>query len=159
MTRNLALVALSAIAALVAASQVVPARAQSAQILYVSGLRIDGSKPIAKVRLTNTSPNAADAFNVHYTIRETGAGIALSEVGAGLGAQLLPGHSLELDLGKIVALWRAAHDVGPYKGDVQFIAVAEGGYFREFGPDTIHVAATQVEGRALRDAVEHWVTP
>src|SRR5262249_51050366 len=60
-----------------------PVRAQGSNVLYVSGMRIDGAKPVAKVRLTNTSPNAADVFSVHYTVRDTSAGIALSEAGAG----------------------------------------------------------------------------
>lgn len=136
-----------------------PARGATETLLYVSGLRIEGDKPVSIVRLTNTSPNAADAFVVHYTIRETSRGFPVSEPGAGIGAQLLPGRTLTIDLGKVVTAYRRAHEVGPYTGEVQFVAFADAAPFRTFSPDTIHVEATQVEGAAKRDAVVQWFNP
>ena len=133
-----------------------PAHGATETLLYVSGLKIEGDKPVAFVRLTNTSPNAADIFLVHYTIRETSKGISISEPGAGIGAQLVPGRTLTLDLGKVVTAYRRAHEVGPYTGTVQFVAFAEGGAFRTFSPDTIHVETSQIEGGATRDAVAQW---
>lgn len=133
-----------------------PARGATESLVYVSGMKIEGDKPVAFVRLTNTSPNAADIFLVHYEIHETSRGILLSAPGAGIGAQLVPGHTLTIDLGKVVTAYRKAHEVGPYTGTVHFQAVAEGGAFRTFSPDTIHVESTQIEGAATRDAVVQW---
>jgi hypothetical protein len=133
-----------------------PARGATETLVYVSGLKVEGEKPVCFVRLTNTSPNAADIFLVHYTIRETSRGIAISEPGAGIGAQLVPGKSLTIDLGKVVTAYRRAHEVGPYTGTVQFVAFAEGGAFRTFSPDTIHVESTQIEGASTRDGVVQW---
>jgi hypothetical protein len=149
--------AAACVAAGAAAWSLRPARAEDSKVLYVSGMRIAGDKPIAKVRLTNTSPNAADVFTVHYTVRDPSAGIALSEAGAGLGAQLLPGHVLEIDLGKVVSIWRTAHEVGPYAGPIQFVAYGEGGFTLAFGPDTVHVEATQQEGAAVYEGVAQWL--
>jgi hypothetical protein len=110
------------------------------------------------VRLTNTSPNAADVFSVHYTIRDAAGGVALSQTGAGLGAQLAPGKTLELDLGRIVANYRATFEVGPYTGPVRFDAFGDDGIFTEFAPDTIHVEVEQREGAVVRDAAVDWLT-
>lgn len=133
-----------------------PARAQTPLLLTISGLEIAGAKPVCLVRLTNTSPHAADVFSVHYTVRDTSQGFALSQPAAGQGAQLAPGKTLELDLGKIVAGYRAGFDVGPFTGPVQFVAFGEDGFFREFAPDTIHVEVEQTEGAVVRDAAVQW---
>jgi hypothetical protein len=136
-----------------------PSRAQTSSVLHVSGMALAGSKPVAIVRLTNASPNPADIFSVHYTVRDVSAGIPLSHPGAGIGAELRPGRSIELDLGKIVTQYRAGVDVGPFTGPIQFVAYGEGGSLREFGPDTIHVEVRQVEGSAVRDAAVEWLAP
>ena len=148
--------ALAAFAA--AATRFVPVRGAAPMLLYVSGMRIDGVKPVAHVRLTNTSTAPSDVYSVHYTIRETGAGIPISDPGAGLGAQLLPGRTLDLDLGAIVTQYRAARGAGPYSGTVQFVAFAEGGLAHDFGPQVIHVECTQSEGAALYDGVAQWTS-
>jgi hypothetical protein len=152
-----ALVALAALA-VAALWSLRPARAQTPRLLAISGMRIVRDKPIARVRITNVSPDAADVFFLHYTIRDTSAGIALSEPGAGDGAQLIPGRAIELDLGKIVTNFRASREVGPYTGTVQFVAFAEGGFTHEFGPEIIHVEAVQTEGAAIYDGVVAWLT-
>ncbi len=133
-----------------------PVRADGGTVLYVSGMRIAAAKPIAFVRLTNTSPNAADVFSVHYTIRDTLSGASLSTPGAGLGAQLAPGHVLELDLGKIVALYRQSLEASTFTGPVEFVAFGEGGAFRSFASDTIQVETEQHEGAAVHEGVAQW---
>lgn len=156
--RALLLAALLVVAAVAASWTLRPARAQTQRLLVISGMSILKDKPVARVRFTNTSPDLADVFSIHYTIRDTSAGIALSEPAAGDGAQLIPGHVLELDLGRIVAQYRASLGGGPYTGTVQLVAFAEGGFTREFGPDTIHVEAVQTEGAAVYDGVVAWIT-
>ncbi len=154
--RTAALLLVAAAAAAGAWLAVRPSRAQTQATLYVSGLAIKAAKPVCIVRLTNVSPDAADVFLVHYTVRDTSAGIPLSAPGAGTGAPLLPGHTLELNLGNIVALYRAGFEVGPYTGPVQFVAYGEGGFSHEFGPGTIHVEVRQTEGAAIHDAAIQW---
>ena len=127
------------------------------RILYVSGLEIDGSRPTAIVRLTNGSDHASDTMSVHYTIRGPAAGAPMSLPGAGpIGASLRPGRTLELDLGAIVTAYRKSLGLGPYTGPVQFVASAEGGIFRKFGPDVVAVDATQISGRARYQALVEW---
>jgi hypothetical protein len=133
-------------------------RAEDRQLLVISGLSVVAEKPVCLVRLTNISPNAADIFSVHYTVRSTGSGVALSRPAAGIGAQLGPGKTLELNLGEVVAAYRRTFGVGPYTGPVQFIAYGEDGAFREFAPDTIHVSVEQTEGKVVRDAAIEWLT-
>lgn len=152
-----AVLALAAAAA-IAVRQAGPARGAGPGTLWISGMRIDGTKPAARVRLTNVSASPSDVYSVHYTIRETGAGIPISEPAAGLGAQLLPGHALDLDLGAIVTQYRAAHGAGPYGGTVQFVAFAEGGLAHDFGPEVIHVECTQIEGSAIFEGVVQWTS-
>jgi hypothetical protein len=157
--RKLALTvaALAVVAALVATLR--PVKADVTHTLYVSGMKVAGKKRIAIMRLTNTSPDAADVFYVHYTIRDALSGNAVSMPGAGLGAQLSPGKTIELDLGAIITQWRLANEVTSlYSGDVQVVAFGEGGFYRSFGPDVVHVEIEQHEGRAIHDAAVQWVS-
>jgi len=134
-----------------------PARAEQRRTLYVSGLKVLGKKRVSIVRLTNTSDQAADSFLVHYTIRDAATGDPVSQPGAGLGAQILPGRTLELDLGAIIAQYRLSFDVtSPYSGAVQFVAYGEGGFYHTFGPDVIHVEIEQHEGSAIHDGAAAW---
>src|SRR5262252_8837572 len=55
-------VALLALAAVLVAT-LSTVHADAAQALYISGLKVSGSKPVAIVRLTNTSTYAADVFH------------------------------------------------------------------------------------------------
>ncbi len=136
-----------------------PVHADAAKLLYVSGLRVAAGKPVCIVRLTNTSPDAADVFYVHYTIHDAATGTGVSAYGAGAGAQLSPGKTLQLDLGAIITQYRLSMDVtSTYSGAVQFTAYGEGGFFRSFGPDVIHVEVEQHEGAAIHDGAVQWLS-
>ena len=153
----LTVAAVALVAGLVATLR--PVKADLAHSLLVSGMKVAGKRRIAIVRLTNTSPDAADVFYVHYTIRDGLTGAAVSLPGAGLGAQLSPGKTVELDLGAIVTQYRLSNDVtSTYSGDVQFVAFGEGGFYRSFGPGVVHVEVEQHEGRAIHDAAVQWVS-
>jgi hypothetical protein len=136
-----------------------PVHADASKLLYVSGLRVAANKPVCIVRLTNTSPDAADVFYVHYTIHDAVAGAPVSASGAGLGAQLSPGKTVQLDLGAIITQYRLSLDVtSTYSGAVQFTAYGDGGFYRSFGPDVIHVEVEQHEGAAIHDGAVQWLS-
>lgn len=129
---------------------------EQTRTLYVTGLHI-GGKTRAVVRLTNTSPNAADAFALHYTVQAANAGESLSLPGAGVsGAPIYNGHTLELDLGAIVNAYRASRDAGPFTGPVRLVAFADDGAYLPFGPETVHVTAVQTEGAARFEPLVQW---
>lgn len=124
--------------------------------VYVSGLRIDGKKSRVIVRFTNTSPNLADTYKVHYTV-EAPDGNPLTLLGAGIdGAPLVGRRSLELDLGAIVADYRRSVGVGPYAGPVRLVVSGEPGAYTMFGPETVHVAVVQTEGAARFEPLVEW---
>jgi hypothetical protein len=135
-----------------------PARAQeAAATVYVSGLRVDGTRARAVVRLTNASPNLADVFALHYTIQAGHAGEPLSLPGAGFsGAPLAAGKTLEIDLGEVVTAYRASFGLTPYRGTVRFVAWAEDGAYSAFGPETVHVTAVMSEGKARFEPLVEW---
>lgn len=134
------------------------ARAQEVTpLLYISGMRIDGEKPVAIVRLTNTSENSSDIMSFHYTIRGPDSGAPMSTPGAGsTGVALRPGRTVELDLGKIATGYRRSLGLGPYTGPVQFVATASGGLVRKFGKDTVQVDAQQTLGSTKYQANVEW---
>lgn len=146
-----------ALLALLGSAACSPGEAQEAPAtLYVSGMRI-GGRSRAVVRLRNCAPSSSGLFYVHYTVRATEAGQALSLPAAGpQGAALIAGRTLELDLGAIVNAYRKSLGVGPYEGTVQFVAYGEGGTNADFGPDTVHVDASQAEGAARFQAAVEW---
>lgn len=126
-------------------------------LLYISGMRIDGEKPVAIVRLTNVSENSSDIMSFHYTIRGPDSGAPMSTPGAGsTGVALRPGRTVELDLGKIATGYRRSLGLGPYKGPVQFVATASGGLVRKFGKDTVQVDAQQTQGSAKYQVNVEW---
>ena len=130
------------------------ARAADSTTLYISGLDIGpGRKAI--VRLHNTSTHASDVFSVNYTVRDPSIGHPLSQLG--IGAQLRPGDTLELDLGAIVDAYRATLEVSGWDGPVQFVAFGEGGNFAEFNAETVQVEALQTIKRAKFAAHVEWV--
>jgi hypothetical protein len=134
------------------------ARAQEVTpLLYISGMRIDGEKPVAILRLTNTSENPSDIMSFQYTIRGPDSGAPMSTPGGGpTGVALRPGRTVELDLGKIATGYRRSLGLGPYTGPVQFVATASGGLVRKFGPGTVHVDAQQTHGKAKYQASVEW---
>jgi hypothetical protein len=151
-----AAVAVAALAAVLVAT-LRPVHADAAQALYISGLKVAGDKPVSIVRLTNTSTYAADVFHVHYTIHDAAGGVAVSSPGAGDGAELRAGHTLELDLGAIITQYRLSYDITtPYSGDVQFTAYGDAGYFSSFNSGVIHVEVEQHDGAAIHDAAVQW---
>ena len=121
---------------------------------YVSGLRI-GKRAQAIVRLHNASRHPGDTYSVHYTVRHTEAGQSLSLPGAGDGARLSPGQTIELDLETIVNQYRATFGVGGFDGPVQFVAFGTGGV-NPFGAETVSVEAVQVEGAAKFEPLVEW---
>lgn len=133
-----------------------PARAQAVgESLYISGMTI-GPGAKAVVRLYNSSENFGDTIRVHYTVRETASGGAISLPIAGDGAPVNGGRMLELDLGAIVAARRKELGLKPFRGPVQFVAFGEGGVERHFTRDVIVVEARQTLGKAVFDAPVHW---
>jgi hypothetical protein len=158
------LIALAVVAALLTLAAILfatsgPVHADAAQSLYISGLRVAADKPVSIVRLTNTSPDAADVFYVHYTIHDAASGAAVSRLAAGDGAQLRAGRTLELDLGAIIAQYRQSLDVtSTYSGAVQLTAYGEGGYYHSFGSGVIHVEVEQHEGAAIHDGAVQWLS-
>jgi len=132
------------------------ARADGDTTLYISGLDIGPKKQVI-VRLRNTSTHASDVLSVHYTVRDPSAGVPLSQPGAGNGAQLRPGDTLELDLGAIVNAFRAEREVSGWNGPVHFVAFGTGGNFGDFGPETVQVEAVQTVGRARFTAAVEWI--
>ena len=124
--------------------------------LYVSGMSV-GGKSRALLRLTNVAPEGGgDLYFVHYTVRATN-GAHISRLGAGpVGAQLLPGQTLELDLGLIVDQYRASLGMSGFVGPVQLVAFGEGGATDVFSPRTVKVEAVQQEGQAQFPAVVKW---
>jgi lipid-binding SYLF domain-containing protein len=155
--------ALSALAAgLVLAGSVGAAVLRSADAqethatLWVTGLRIDGAKARAVVRLTNTSNDGHDLFAVHYTIQAGNAGEPLSQLAAGpTGAVLGKGRTLDLDLGDIVTKYRASLGIGPYAGFVRLVAYADSSG-RPFGRDVVQVSATQSERNVVYEPSIEW---
>lgn len=135
-----------------------PAGAQeAAATVYVTGIRIDGTRANAVVRLTNTSPNLADVFAVHYTIQAGHAAEPLSLPGAGAGgAPLAAGKTLEVDVGAVVTAYRRSFGLGPYRGTVRFVAWAEDGAYLPFGPQTVHATAVMREGKARFEPLVEW---
>jgi len=130
------------------------ARADSNDTLYISGLEIGrGRKAI--VRLRNTSTHLSDVLTVNYTVRDPSIGHPLSQIG--IGAQLLAGQTLELDLGAIVNAYRASLEVSGWDGPVQFVAFGDGGHFGDFGPETVQVEALQTVKRATFAAHVEWI--
>jgi hypothetical protein len=135
-----------------------PVRADAAQALYISGLRVAAKQRVSIVRLTNASPDAPDVFYVHYTIKDAATGLPVSRPGAGDGAELRPGRTLELDLGAIITQYRLSLGVeSTYSNPVQFTAYGEGGYFHSFGSGVIHVEVEQHEGAAIHDGAVQWL--
>ena len=132
------------------------ARAEDESTLYISGLDIGPGKK-AIVRLRNTSTRAADTLTVHYTVRDPSIGHPLSALGAGIGARLAAGDTLELDLGEIVDAHRATQEVGGWDGPVQFVAFGTGGQFGDFGPETVQVEAVQKVKRAQFTLPVEWI--
>ena len=154
--RPAALLGLLAAATLVAAVFVLRAGAQeSGATVYVSGIEI-GRKDRALVRFHNASTFAGDVYSVNYTVRHTDAGQPLSFPGAGDGARLRPGETIELDLGPIVNTYRAGLELGEFDGPVQLVAFGSGGIMNEFGPDTVIVQAIQKDGGASFAPLVEW---
>ncbi len=145
-----------AVAAVTAGLLAPAARAQGQLSLFVSGLRLNGSKPVALLRVRNVSPNAGDTYRFHYTVYSGSGLYPQSQVDAGPGVPVDPGQTVEFDLAAIVTQYRAARELGPYRGPIQVIARGEGGFTRPFDPSTFQVEALQVEGRARFPAVVEW---
>jgi hypothetical protein len=96
-------------------------------------------------------------MSVHYTVQGPATGSAMSTPGAGSsGASLRPGRTLELDLGLIVNNYRKSLGLGTYTGPIEFVASAEGGIVRKFGPDTVTVDASQTQGSTTFQALVEW---
>ncbi len=151
--------AVAAGAAALFATRAAPARALGTATLHVTGLDV-GKGRRAIVRLYNTSTHASDVFAVHYTIYAldtlNGNPVALSRPGAGNGAQLIPGDTLELDLGAIVAAYRAERELGAWDAPIRFVAFGAGGNFERFGPETIAATALQTDGKATFAPAVTW---
>ncbi len=132
------------------------ARAQDpTHTLYISGLHV-GKKFKAIVRLTNISPDGADAYTVNYRVRDAATATLISR--PGLAAELRSGRTLELDLGVIVTAYRDELEINPkFTAPVQFLAVGEGGFFRPFSPETVAVEAFQTDGKATYAVNVKWV--
>ena len=132
-------------------------RAQDANpyTLYVSGMSI-GKSRTAIVRVTNGSPVRGDAQRIFFTVRNTVNGAPLTLPGAGDGAQLFPGDTLELDLGRLVAAYRAQTGLPSFEGTVQFVAFGSGGPIHPFGPRYTAVQAIQTERKAVYAANVEW---
>lgn len=135
----------------------VPARAQeAAATLWITGLRIDGTRARALIRLTNTGKAGIDVHSVHYTVQATNAGEPLSAVAAGpSGAFLGSGDTLDLDLGAIVTAYRKSLGVPGFSGPVRFVAFADSAG-QPFGPDVIQVSAVQTEGTLRYEPLVEW---
>jgi hypothetical protein len=148
----------ASVAILVARTPAGTAEAQDAGAsLIVSGMRIDGARAKARIRLRNTSPNVGDVMFLRYTVRGPDAGAPLSLPGAGdVGLPLPAGQVVEIDLDAAVQSYRRSLGLGPYAGPVQFVSFGYGGVTRSFGPDTVVVDAQQTEGKAVFDAVVEW---
>jgi len=123
--------------------------------LVVSGLQIGVAKsPHAWVRIRNCTKT--ESFTVHYTVQSVD-GEPLSAPGAGpSGVVLFAGRTLDLDLGAVVAQYRAQFEAGPFTGPARLVAYGEGGIFETFGPETIHVSAHQVEAPAKFEPMVEW---
>lgn len=134
-----------------------PARAQEAvKTLWITGLRIDGARARALVRLTNTGSSGLDVHAVHYTVQATNGGEPLSAVAAGpTGAFLGAGDTLDLDLGAIVTAYRKSLGVPGFSGPVRFVAFADSPG-RPFGPDAIQVSAVQTAGTTRWEPLVEW---
>jgi hypothetical protein len=66
---------------------------------------------------------------------------------------------VQLDLGAIITQYRLSLDVtSTYSGAVQFTAYGDGGFYRSFGPDVIHVEVEQHEGAAIHDGAVQWLS-
>ena len=124
--------------------------------VWITGMRIDGNKTTARVRITNVSGDATNFFSVHYTVQAPGGGEPLSRLAAGPdGATLLNGRTVELDLGEIVTAYRASFGAPAYRGPVRLVAYATSTGV-PFGPDTVQVTAVQKEGAAMFDPLVEW---
>ncbi len=156
----IALAALAAVVGGVAATTPVfrPPRALAAtsETLYVSGLEI-GKGRRALVRLRNVAASGGDVYSVHYTVRDPAGGVPISLPGAGDGARLAPGETLQLDLGPLVDAYRAERGLGPYEGPVQFVAFGTAGAIEAFGRETIVPEGIQSIGKATYEVAAEWV--
>jgi len=137
------------------------ARAVGIATLHVEGLDV-GRGQRAIVRLHNTSEHPADVYSVNYTVYAqqtlSDTPVALSQPGAGVGARLAPGQTLELDLGAIVDAYRAQQEVGPWDAPLRLVAFGTGGSFLAFGPGSVQVEALQTDGSATYAAPVRWIT-
>ena len=135
------------------------ARAEGTATLHVTGLDI-GRGESAIVRLHNTSTHS-DSFSVHYTVYAHDTlfdnPVALSLPGAGNGAILRAGDTIELDLGEIVAAYRLQQGAGAWDAPLRFVAFGTGGNTERFGPETIVAEALQSRGGATYPANVTWV--
>jgi hypothetical protein len=160
----------AAVAALLAGAAVArlgtsPLRAEGEQpALYVSGLHIDGDKPTALIDLANRSESADDYYAISVLFFHTDGRRAAEQLD--LQSPLTKGKTVTINVGGIVAAYRAANEIGPFKGPVQVVIY---GYTcvdldtcinpstpRPFGPDVIHVTASQKEGPVSYDAAIEW---
>lgn len=146
----------AAVAAVVLVPSSEPARAAGTATLHVTGLDI-GKGERALVRLHNAGKSS---FVVSYTVFAHDTlndnPVALSALGAGDGARIFAGDTLELDLGPIVDAYRAQQEVGPWDAAIRFVAFGTSAGDERFGPETIVAEALQVRGRAAFPAVVTW---
>jgi hypothetical protein len=152
-----ALVAAAAASAAVVMTRPGDARATGTATLHVTGLDI-GKGEKAVIRLHNTT---SSSYLVHYTVfaHDTlnGNPVALSALGAGDGARLFGGDTLELDLGPIVTAYRAEQEAGEWDAPLRFVAFGSDGLSGErFGPETIVAEALQTRGKATYRADVTW---
>lgn len=152
----LALLAAVATAAALWFARPAPVRAAETATLHVTGLDV-GPRERAVVRLYNSS---RQAFAVHYTVFALDtlyeSPVALSLPGAGVGAQLLPGDTLELDLGEIVTAYRAQQGASAWDAPIRFVAFGTTSGAERFGPETILAEALQTEGGATYRPAVTW---
>lgn len=142
-----------------------PARAlPGPSVLYVSGMHVDGDKPGATVTLTNTSTASVDFYTITVALLHADGRAAAPP--AEFRDPLIRRHSLEIDVGSLVAAYRRTQQVSPFKGPIQVIVRGTsctdtatcpvGVEPQPFGPGVIQVDARQTEGSVSYDAVWSW---
>jgi hypothetical protein len=132
--------------------------------LYVSGLHIDGDKPTALIDLSNRSDSSDDFYALSVLFFHADGHRAADQLD--IASPLTSGKSITINVGGIVSAYRASHEIAPFKGPVQVVIYGytctdlgtcqSAAVARPFGPEVIHVAAVQTEGKVTYDGVVQW---
>ncbi len=155
-SRRIALILVPVLALIGAVASLSPSAAADDEpdTLFVSPLEV-GRGLRAKLRLTNVSPAAGDIYDLTYTILDVKSGRL---VAAFQNVPIRAGHTLEIDVGKVIDEQRAALelDLPPFRGAVTIIVLGSGGFTNVFGRTSVIANALQQRGAVTYPSHLRW---